>query len=206
MNIGRPKDLIKHKKILEAAKTLFLRQGYHGSSMNQIAREAGVTKLTIYNHFQDKESLFASAIAETCEASLNTRRVQLHADSNFREDFFKLCQLVMEIVNLPEAIKLEHLLLELAAEQNPLVTPFYQASHQRLASVWYDFFHQAGQLGFIQQHAVEVQTQLVLSLLFGHRHHEVLLGVRPIPGAEESRQIIHNAIELFMLKYQKSAN
>ena len=171
--------------------------------MNQIAKEAGVTKLTIYNHFQDKETLFTSAIAETCEQSLNTRRVQLHADSNFIEDFSKLCQLNMDIVNLPEAIKLEHLLLELAAEQNPLVMPFYQASHQRLASVWYDFFRQAIQLGFIQEHAVQIQTQLLLSLLFGHRHHEVLLGVRPIPDQQESQQIIQHAIELFMLKYHQ---
>ncbi|WP_042073147.1 TetR/AcrR family transcriptional regulator, partial [Acinetobacter gerneri] len=58
---GRPKDLEKRKDILEAAKSLFLKYGYHGSSMNQIAKEAGVTKLTVYNHFQDKENLFSCA-------------------------------------------------------------------------------------------------------------------------------------------------
>ena len=56
MQVGRPKDLAKRQMILEAAKSLFLKQGFHGSTMNQIAQEAGVTKLTVYNHFQDKES------------------------------------------------------------------------------------------------------------------------------------------------------
>ena len=51
INVGRPKDLEKRQQILNAAKNLFLKCGYHGSSMNQIAQEAGVTKLTVYNHF-----------------------------------------------------------------------------------------------------------------------------------------------------------
>jgi AcrR family transcriptional regulator len=60
--VGRPKDLEKRQRILSVAKALFLAHGYHASSMNQIAREAGVTKLTVYNHFQDKATLFSCAI------------------------------------------------------------------------------------------------------------------------------------------------
>ena len=45
--VGRPKDLEKRQRILSVAKALFLAHGYHASSMNQIAREAGVTKLTV---------------------------------------------------------------------------------------------------------------------------------------------------------------
>ena len=202
MNVGRPKDLSKRKQILEAAKTLFLRHGFHGSSMNQIALEAGVTKLTIYNHFQDKTTLFACAIAETCEASINTRPIHLDQHSDFSEVLYQVCALALNIVNLPEAIKLEHLLLELAAEQNPLAEPFYNASHRRLFSVWTDFFRQAIELKFIQEGSVEQQTQLLLSLLLGHRHHEVLLGVRDVPTAEQADQIIRDAMEIFLLKYQ----
>ena len=50
---GRPKDQAKRLAILEAAKTLFMRNGYEGSSMDAIAAEAGVSKLTVYNHFTD---------------------------------------------------------------------------------------------------------------------------------------------------------
>ncbi len=56
MTVGRPKDLEKRKRILESAKILFLECGYHGCSMNKIAQKADVTKLTVYNHFQDKKA------------------------------------------------------------------------------------------------------------------------------------------------------
>lgn len=203
MSSGRPKDLDKQKQILSAAKSLFLKYGFHGSSMNQIAKEAGVTKLTVYNHFHDKTTLFTCAIAETCEQSINASPITLTPDSDFKKTLHQVCDLALSIVNLPEAIKLEHLLLELAAEQNPLAKPFYEASHERLCTVWTEFLQQAIQFNFIVADDLEKQTQLLLSLLLGHRHHEVLLGVRDIPDQTERQQIIRDTIELFLLKYQK---
>jgi len=59
---GRPKDLAKREAILEASKALFVRLGFDAVSMDQIAAEAGVSKLTVYSHFGDKETLFAAAV------------------------------------------------------------------------------------------------------------------------------------------------
>ena len=201
-SVGRPKDLEKRKKILQAAKSLFLKNGYHGSSMNQIAKEAGVTKLTVYNHFQDKEKLFTCAIEETCEESIKSHSVILNPQSDFQMAFYRTCELALEISNLPEAIKLEHLLLQLSAEKNPLAKQFYEVSHQRMCAVWEMFFEQAVALGFIAKDDSTKHTNLILSLLFGVRHHEVLLGIRPSPTTLEKQQIIRDSIELFLLKYK----
>ena len=200
-HVGRPKDLEKRQQILTAAKCVFLKCGYHGSSMNQIAQEAGVTKLTIYNHFQDKANLFTCAIEQTCEESISTRPLKLYADSDFKKEFTQICALALNIVNLPEAIKLELLLLELAAEQNPLAQKFYDASHLRMNAIWEDFFQQAITLGFIRTENLKTLTLLILSLLLGMRHHEVLLGIRAVPTLDEKQHIIFTSIDLFLMKY-----
>lgn len=204
MNVGRPKDLEKRQRILQSAKQLFLEMGYHGSSMNQIAQNAGVTKLTVYNHFQDKATLFTCAIEDTCEHILSTRPRELTADSNFIVVLNEVCELALNIVNLPEAIKLDLLLLELAAEHSPLVEQFYRASHLKMRQVWEQIFQEAASFGFIQQADPALQTELMVSLLMGLRHQEVLLGMRERPTAVEQQNIISFAIELFMLKYAKS--
>ena len=49
--------------ILEAAFQLFLEQGYHGTSMRQVAGEAGITPAAIYNHFESKEALFVDLLS-----------------------------------------------------------------------------------------------------------------------------------------------
>lgn len=54
----------RRRHILEAAQRVFLREGYHGATMERVAEEAGVSKQTLYNYFADKESLFI-ALAET---------------------------------------------------------------------------------------------------------------------------------------------
>lgn len=59
---GRPKDLAKRQAILDAAKRLFVSMGYASTSMDAVATEAGVSKLTVYSHFNDKETLFSAEI------------------------------------------------------------------------------------------------------------------------------------------------
>lgn len=204
IHVGRPKDLEKRQRILMAAKSLFLKYGYHGSSMNQIAAEAGVTKLTVYNHFQDKANLFSCAIAVSCEELINAQPLNLDANSDFVQAFEHACTLLLTIINLPEAIKLELLLLELAAEQNPLAQKFYNASHLRMHAVWENFFQQAIALGFIEDENLNTLTLLIMSLLLGMRHHQVLLGIRAIPSDSERQQIIAQSMHVFMLKYQKT--
>lgn len=52
----------KQEQILQGAMRVFLQHGYVGTSMDRVAAEAGVSKQTIYSHFQDKEGLFVALI------------------------------------------------------------------------------------------------------------------------------------------------
>jgi TetR/AcrR family transcriptional repressor of mexJK operon len=57
----------KRRAILEAATEAFLRQGYLGTTMDEIAAEAGVSKQTVYRQFADKESLFSEIVLGTID-------------------------------------------------------------------------------------------------------------------------------------------
>lgn len=49
-------------RLIEAAYTLFLKQGYHGTSMREIADQAGIAVGGIYNHFANKDEVFAAVL------------------------------------------------------------------------------------------------------------------------------------------------
>jgi len=51
-------------EILEAANRLFIDRGYHGTSMRQIAQQAGISLGAIYNHFSAKEDIFNAVFME----------------------------------------------------------------------------------------------------------------------------------------------
>ena len=58
----------KAETILAAAKRAFLASGFGTVSMDTIAREAGVSKATVYAHFVGKEDLFGAVIGRECES------------------------------------------------------------------------------------------------------------------------------------------
>ena len=62
---GRPRSAAKGQAILQAARALFLREGYARTSMDAIAAEARVSKRTLYTHFADKDRLFRAVVEES---------------------------------------------------------------------------------------------------------------------------------------------
>ena len=57
----------KRTAILDAATTAFLQNGYVGTSMDDVATRAGVSKPTVYSHFADKGELFTAVVLRTID-------------------------------------------------------------------------------------------------------------------------------------------
>lgn len=63
-NLDCQKSAEKTEAILDGAMREFLTHGYAATSMDRVAAAAGVSKATVYSHFQDKEGLFAALIQQ----------------------------------------------------------------------------------------------------------------------------------------------
>ena len=57
----------KFDQVLEGARAVFLRDGFEGASVDDIAREAGVSKATLYSYFPDKRILFVEIAKRECQ-------------------------------------------------------------------------------------------------------------------------------------------
>jgi AcrR family transcriptional regulator len=64
----------RRKQLLEVARKVFGRRGYHTVTMDAVAREAGVTKPILYDHFPSKRELYLALL----EADLDLLRTRLH--------------------------------------------------------------------------------------------------------------------------------
>jgi TetR/AcrR family transcriptional regulator, mexJK operon transcriptional repressor len=61
-SIGRPRDAEKREAILETAWAMFLERGVQSTALDAVARQAGVSRVTLYSHFADKTALFETAV------------------------------------------------------------------------------------------------------------------------------------------------
>jgi TetR/AcrR family transcriptional repressor of mexJK operon len=66
----------KRAAILEAAKDIFLEQGFEGASMESIAAAADVSIMTLYRHAESKDDLFAAVIASACDPNDEAEQAQ----------------------------------------------------------------------------------------------------------------------------------
>ncbi len=76
---GKPKladRLSKRELVVIAASKLFLADGYGATGMDAIAKEAGVSKATVYSYYGDKSSLFADVMLRMCEEMGGHRQME----------------------------------------------------------------------------------------------------------------------------------
>ncbi|MFB6551267.1 TetR/AcrR family transcriptional regulator [Streptomyces sp. NPDC056405] len=124
----------KHEAILEAATSVFLNKGYAGTSMDDIAKLAAVSKQTVYKHFSDKEKLFADIVLATTDRLDTT--IDLLADlstddANLEENLTRLARQLLTALTDPRVIQLRRLIIANADVFPDLGTEWYERGFQR---------------------------------------------------------------------------
>jgi TetR/AcrR family transcriptional regulator, mexJK operon transcriptional repressor len=109
---GRPSraDALRlRERILLAATELFLAQGYGSTSIEAVARHAGVSKRTLYDRFDDKAVLFAAVVHRIIEKIRPPPDVPLVEGATLADILRRLALLILRAALSPQAIALHRL-------------------------------------------------------------------------------------------------
>jgi TetR/AcrR family transcriptional regulator, mexJK operon transcriptional repressor len=121
--------------IRDAALALFLERGYLGTSMDDVAAAARVSKQTIYTHFTDKETLFAELVlgnAERVEQFVSRMRQVVHEADDPVRALHDLARLYVQFVIRPQVVLLRRLVLAEAGRFPDLAHEYYQRVPERV--------------------------------------------------------------------------
>lgn len=88
----------KATQILNGALQEFLAQGYAGTSMDRVAATAGVSKPTVYNHFQDKEGLFRALVQRIAQERFQLAFHPEVLQGSARQGLRRLLALILETI------------------------------------------------------------------------------------------------------------
>lgn len=199
---GRPKDLEKKAAILDAAKRLFPLHGYEGVSMEAIAAEAGVSKLTVYNHFSDKENLFTEAVRCRCEELLPHAVFEAEAGpGQIAEGLRKIGHHFLALISSDEAIQLHRTLAARAMTDTRLAELFYMAGPQRTLEELEGFLRRAIKAGSLRVPDPARAATHFFCLLKGEHHMRMIVGCCERPSAAECRRHVDSVVDLFLRAY-----
>jgi AcrR family transcriptional regulator len=146
---GLSRGEVTRRNILDAACQLFITQGYHGTSMRQIARQAKIALGGLYNHFPGKEEVFQAvfleyhpyrevvpalfkAQGETVEEVMQDALMQINTALKKRPQFLNL--LFIEIVEF-DSIHTGELFVSVYPSLMEIAQRIYQKFHNRLRSI-----------------------------------------------------------------------
>ena len=149
----RSKNSLKSKQILEAAIVLFTEQGYAATSMDLIAKNAEVSKQTVYSHFGNKDDLFSASIEHRCES--------LHI-------------LDLSVVNLTDLSDLHAVLLQLAQRFSQIITSKESCAIHKICAFESNSYPQVSEL-FYQAGPLRVLNDV--AILMGKVHKKELLNI-----------------------------
>ncbi|GIZ11225.1 TetR/AcrR family transcriptional regulator [Pseudomonas sp. NCCP-436] len=200
---GRPKDPAKRRAILDAAKTLFLRHGYEGSSMDAIAAEAGVSKLTVYSHFTDKETLFSAAIKAKCQEQLPELLFQLpEEEAPLENQLIDIARGFLALINSRESLEMHRMMVSLANQGSKLSRTFYEAGPKRVLEEMALLLRKADQRGLLQVEDPLRAADHFFSLLKGGAHFRLLIGCAAPLSEEEAEAHVQDSVQLFLRAYR----
>lgn len=129
----RSKSESKRKQILVAATLLFTEQGYSSTSMDLIAKNAGVSKQTVYSHFGSKDELFAASIKQKCD-SYQMTEISLDTASEPAEILFVLAKRFLAMLTSKEALAI-HKICAYESKSYPQISElFYQEGPERIVN------------------------------------------------------------------------
>ncbi|HEX2595885.1 MAG TPA: TetR/AcrR family transcriptional regulator [Luteimonas sp.] len=197
---GRPKDLEKGAAILEAAKRLFIAQGFDGTSMDQIAAEAGVSKLTVYSHFGDKETLFAAAAKAYCEQQLPTSMFEAHPEVPLRERLLQIARAFFAMVSSPEAVAAHRILCTPQMAESPIPQMFWEAGPRRVQDAFATLLRMRMAAGELQVDDVARASSQFFTLLKGEPHAQMVFGCGGHGGADTEAHLVAT-VDLFLRAY-----
>jgi TetR/AcrR family transcriptional repressor of mexJK operon len=198
---GRPKDPDKREAILEAAKHLFVEQGYGGASMDAIAAAAGVSKLTLYSHFGRKDQLFQQCVVAKCEEHAPPALYDPANTAPLRQRLLGIGNAFVALVMSEEAIKFYRMMAAEAQQTGKLGRLFHDAGPQRTLNHFEDLLAAAEHAGELQIPRRRLAAHHFFSMLQGEHHMRVIMGERR-PPAKELRAHVEDVVEVFLRAYK----
>lgn len=133
---GQTRSARKRAAIMAAATEAFMEEGYSGTSMDDVARIAAVSKQTVYKHFADKETLFTEMVLATTDrvdSMVDLVAGAIPADpETLEENLTRLAGQFLAALTSPNVLRLRRLVIANAHTFPELGAAWYERGFQRV--------------------------------------------------------------------------
>ncbi|MED2841059.1 TetR/AcrR family transcriptional regulator [Bacillus wiedmannii] len=182
--------LTAREKVMEAATLLFGEKGYTATTIREVAEKAGVSELTIFRNFKNKENLFRESIILRTTPVALLEEIEEQFTGDLHKDLTKVAETYIQI-NLPKLNYIWAALIE--SRQNSEMKALLHELNSHLVNHLEKYLKQLGEKG----HISTCNYRLIANMFYG----QLFLYIMNVSISEEELQLeeyIETCVNLFV--------
>ncbi|WP_175527657.1 MULTISPECIES: TetR/AcrR family transcriptional regulator [Marinobacterium] len=195
-----PKGLERQKRILDAAREVFLEQGYDNASINDIMCRAGGSLSTLYRLFGSKLGLFEAMMEQTSNqvfAAFQAFECSIKRQETPEQALKRYARLLLERVLSPEAVGLYRLITtDCSSEREQIQQLFYAQGPKRINEKLAGYLRVQVEQGVLQINNPELAAFQFVDMVKGQFQLRAMLGMTITDG--ELDAAVEQAVDIFL--------
>jgi TetR/AcrR family transcriptional regulator, mexJK operon transcriptional repressor len=196
----------KGAAIRAAAERAFLAAGFGAVSMDAIAREAGVSKATVYAHFAGKEDLFGAVVTHLSERRFDGFSVEALDPDDIENSLTTIATRFLDLVLSPEAIALNRIIIGEVSRFPTLGQVFWDAGPARTRIQVEAFLRRASEAGTLNLPDVRSAAEQFVALARGEIHQRSLLRLEDPDDPAALGAAAASAVATFLRAFRPDAH
>jgi AcrR family transcriptional regulator len=206
---GRPaagQDPAKRSQIIDGARRVFIEKGFEAASMNDITREAGVSKGTIYVYFANKEELFEALIEEERGTIFKNMYDLLDNADDLRETLVKYGKVLALKITSAKVIQAQRTVIGVTDRMPELGARFYERGPKRGHDKTMEFLNAAIERGLLQIDDVDLAAYQLTDLCLAGLFRQCIFAYRTkAPSQDEIDHVVRSGVGMFLTAYGTKA-
>ena len=206
MNAPHPvvKQGRKWTQVLDGARTVFMRDGFEGASVDDIVREAGVSKATLYSYFPDKRLLFLEVAKIECQAQSDAAVAQIEGSGDLREALTQAATRMVRFFMSDVGMQVYRIVVGESQRFPEIGREFYAAGPARVREILKGFLQKGVDAGRLEIDDLDLAADQFPELCKAGLHLQMAIGLRDKPSDEEIDRVVAGAVDMFLCKYERS--
>jgi len=188
----------KRQDIIAGATDVFLRLGYGAASMEGIAQAAGVSKQTIYAHFDGKDALFEAIIHEKCDELRIPAVPSGDTDESLETVLFRIAQAFLKSVLSRKNVRLFRIIVSECGRFPELADAFYRSGPRSAVAQLARYLETARDAGEIAIGDPVQAAELFFAMLRGDIYMRRLMGIDTDMDEAEAANYARFVVDSYM--------
>ncbi len=191
----------KFDQVLDGARKIFMRDGFERASVDDIAREAGVSKATIYAYFPDKQLLFLEVARCECHRQAEAAEASVEGDVPVRVALTIAAERIVQFMMSEFGQRMFRIVVGEGERFPGLGREFYEYGpgliHQRLV------FHLGCYVenGKLKIDDLDLAAAQFAQLCKASIHEKLIFGLADKITPPDVHRIVHGAVDMFLARY-----